>query len=332
MKKLITVSLLAAAGMMTAGFAQADEALAKAKNCMSCHNVDKKVVGPAYKEVAKKYAGQAGADKKLAETVVKGGKGNWGAVPMPPNKVTPEEADKRVARVFCTLYYSLEDYTSPGMYYEHDTRGNLKRFDKQFRQDHNGLHLRVGLEPEMLWLKPKAGEVRPYEGITEAFAYHIGQFESAREVWKQQGRSEKWIAQRMTGQETRNKLTDYWASHDIKPGTEFAILTNLIHQEWTGVSVKAHKAMKGLKEHNLRDHMSEAELIFTALAELSTRQIAEAEAATGMAENSRAAKQGGTIAKQVRNALEAKTGKPVVSGENFLPTDTVKTLKKGRKA
>ena len=94
MKKLITVSLLAAAGMMTAGFAQADEALAKAKNCMSCHNVDKKVVGPAYKEVAKKYAGQAGADKKLAETIVKGGKGNWGAVPMPPNKVTPEEADK----------------------------------------------------------------------------------------------------------------------------------------------------------------------------------------------------------------------------------------------
>ena len=75
---------------------EADEALAKAEKCMSCHNVDKKVVGPAYKEVAKKYAGQAGADKKLAETVVKGGKGNWGAVLMPPNKVTPEEADKLV--------------------------------------------------------------------------------------------------------------------------------------------------------------------------------------------------------------------------------------------
>lgn len=97
MKKLITVSLLAAAGMMTAGFAQADEALAKAKNCMSCHQVDKKVVGPSYKDVAKKYAGQAGADKTLAEKIIKGGKGNWGAVPMPPNpKVTPEEADKLV--------------------------------------------------------------------------------------------------------------------------------------------------------------------------------------------------------------------------------------------
>ena len=181
-------------------------------------------------------------------------------------------------------------------------------------------------EPIKRWLA-KVG----YERMQE-IADPARSLDRAREVWKQQGRSEKWIAQRMTGQETRNKLTDYWASHDIKPGTEFAILTNLIHQEWTGVSVKAHKAMKGLKEHNLRDHMSEAELIFTALAELSTRQIAEAEAATGMAENSRAARQGGTIAKQARNALEAKTGKPVVSGENFLPTDTVKTLKKGRKA
>ena len=181
-------------------------------------------------------------------------------------------------------------------------------------------------EPIKRWLA-KVG----YERMQE-IADPARSLDRAREVWKQQGRSEKWIAQRMTGQETRNKLTDYWASHDIKPGTEFAILTNLIHQEWTGVSVKAHKAMKGLKEHNLRDHISEAELIFTALAELSTRQIAEAEAATGMAENSRAAKQGGTIAKQARNALEAKTGKPVVSGENFLPTDTVKTLKKGRKA
>jgi hypothetical protein len=149
----------------------------------------------------------------------------------------------------------------------------------------------------------------------------------ARETWKKHGRSEKWIQQRMTGQETRNKpvlslaegLTDYWANHDIKQGEEFAILTNLIHQEWAGVSVKAHKTMKGLKTQNLRDHMSEAELIFTALAELSTRQIAETDEATGMAENAEAASKGGAIAKQARKALEAKTGKSVVSDENFLP-------------
>ena len=83
------------------------------------------------------------------------------------------------------------------------------------------------------------------------------------------------FTQRMTGQETRNKLTDYWAAHEVKQGQEFAILTNIIHQEWSGVSVKDHKDLKGLKSQNLRDHMSEAELIFTALAELSTRQIAE---------------------------------------------------------
>jgi cytochrome c len=93
--KLITVSLLAAAGILSAGVAQADEALAKAKNCMSCHNVDKKVVGPAYKEVAKKYT--AKDEAMLAEKVIKGGKGTWGAVPMPPNaSVKPEEAQKLV--------------------------------------------------------------------------------------------------------------------------------------------------------------------------------------------------------------------------------------------
>ena len=103
--------------------------------------------------------------------------------------------------------------------------------------------------------------------------------ELTRENWRKLGRSEKWITQRMTGQETRNKQTDYWASHEVKQGEEFAILTNLIHEEWSGVSGKEHKDLKGLENQNLRDHMSEAELIFTALAELSTRQIAETAAA-----------------------------------------------------
>ncbi len=181
-------------------------------------------------------------------------------------------------------------------------------------------------EPIKLWLA-KVGYERIQEIADPALSLN-----RARETWQKHGRSEKWIAQRMTGQETRNKLTDYWANHDIKQGDEFAILTNLIHQEWAGVSVKAHKTMKGLQDHNLRDHMSEAELIFTALAELSTRQIAEADEATGMAENSKAAKKGGAIAKQARTALEAKTGKSVVTGENFLPPGkVVKAIKKDGK-
>jgi len=140
----------------------------------------------------------------------------------------------------------------------------------------------------------------------------------ARENWQKLGRSEKWIQQRMTGQETRNKLTDYWKESGVEKTDEFALLTNIIHQEWTGLTVKNHKDLKGLKTQNLRDHMSEAELIFTALAELSTRQIAETEEAKGLIENAKASKQGGSIAKNARLELEAKTGKKVVTGENFL--------------
>ncbi len=130
------------------------------------------------------------------------------------------------------------------------------------------------------------------------------------------------------GQETRNKLTDYWGGHDIKQGKEFAILTNIIHQEWTGINIKDHKSLKELKTQNLRDHMSEAELIFTALAELSTRQIAETEEATGMVENTAAAKTGGGIAKKARKELETKTGKKVISKNNYLPPGNKKTIKK----
>jgi DNA-damage-inducible protein D len=168
-------------------------------------------------------------------------------------------------------------------------------------------------EPIKLWLA-KVGYERMQELADPALSLN-----RARATWQQHGRSDKWIQQRMTGQETRNKLTDYWSEHDIKAGQEFAILTNIIHQEWSGVSVKEHKTVKGLTSHNLRDHMSEAELIFTALAELSTRQIAETTNATGMPENAVAAKEGGGIAKQARKQLEGKTGKSVVSGANYLP-------------
>lgn len=140
----------------------------------------------------------------------------------------------------------------------------------------------------------------------------------ARDNWQRMGRSEKWIQQRMTGQETRNKLTDYWKENGVNEKNEFAFLTNIIHREWTGLTVKNHKDLKGLKSQNLRDHMNEAELLFTALAELSTRQIAEVEQAKGLNENASAGKKGGTIAKNARKELESKTGKSVVNGENFL--------------
>ncbi len=176
-------------------------------------------------------------------------------------------------------------------------------------------------EPFKQWLA-KVG----YERLQEIQDPSLS-MDRARENWKNKGRSEKWIQQRMTGQETRNKLTDYWKESGVTEKDEFALLTNIIHQEWTGLTVKKHKEIKGLKSQNLRDHMSEAELLFTALAELSTRQIAETTKAKGLNENKKASKKGGAIAKNARKELEAKTGKSVITEENFLPP---KKLKKNR--
>lgn len=168
-------------------------------------------------------------------------------------------------------------------------------------------------EPIKQWLA-KVG----YERIKE-IADPSTAIDRARDIYKQQGYSATWIQQRMTGQETRNKLTDYWKDHDITKSQEYAILTNIIHQEWSGLSVKEHKDLKGLKSQNLRDHMSEAELIFTALAELSTRQVAENTEATGMKENKNAAKIGGNIAKRAKDDFEERTGQKVVTSNNYLP-------------
>jgi prophage antirepressor-like protein len=100
-------------------------------------------------------------------------------------------------------------------------------------------------EPFKRWLA-KIGHERLEEMSDPALAIN-----RAREYWKKHGRSEKWIQQRMMGQETRNKLTDYWKTHDIKEGHEYAVLTNIIHEEWSGLSVKDHKDLKGLKSQNL---------------------------------------------------------------------------------
>lgn len=177
-------------------------------------------------------------------------------------------------------------------------------------------------EPVKQWLA-KVGYERMKEMADPSTA-----IDRARETYKKLGRSEKWIQQRMTGQETRNKLTDYWKDHEITEGEEYAILTNIIHQEWSGLSVKEHKNLKGLKSQNLRDHMSEAELIFTALAELSTRQVAESENATGMKENTNAAKIGGNIAKRAKEDFEERTGAKVVTDNNFLQTKQPKKIEK----
>ncbi len=173
-------------------------------------------------------------------------------------------------------------------------------------------------EPIKLWLA-KVGYERMQEMSDPELALN-----RSREYWQKQGRSSEWIQRRMSGQEIRNKLTDYWSDNEVQKGDEFAILTNIIHEEWSDLSVKNHKNLKGLKTQNLRDHLSEEELLFSALAEMSTRKIAEVEGAKGLEANKMPAKKGGAIAKNARLDLEAKIGKSVVTGKNFLPK-----LKKG---
>lgn len=173
-------------------------------------------------------------------------------------------------------------------------------------------------EPFKLWLA-KVG----YERIQET-ADPSKALDRARTHWKAQGRSQKWIQQRMMGQETRNKLTDYWQAHGVTKSDDFAMLTNVIHQEWSDLSVAQHKKLKGLAHENLREHMSEAELLFTALAELSTRQIAEKDQAEGVQENKVAGRKGGKLAKQARLQFEEATGTKVVTSKSSLPDFTPK--------
>lgn len=167
-------------------------------------------------------------------------------------------------------------------------------------------------EPFKRWLA-KVGYERIQETVDPERSINRG-----RTNWQRMGRSRKWIQQRMMGQEIRNKLTDYWQNNEVKEQDEYAILTNIIHQEWSDLTVKEHKNLKNLKTENLRDHMTDAELVFTALAELSTRQIAETTRAVGLEENKIPAKRGGGIAKDARVALEEKTGRRIVTGKNFL--------------
>ncbi|MFA6375796.1 MAG: Bro-N domain-containing protein [Candidatus Paceibacterota bacterium] len=167
-------------------------------------------------------------------------------------------------------------------------------------------------EPFKLWLA-KVGYERMQETVDPELA-----MARARKNWQMRGQSDKWIQQRMLSIEVRNKLTDYWADNGVEKVDEYAKLTNIIHSEWSGLTVKNHKDLKGLKQQNLRDHMTDAELIFTALAELSTRQIAQKDQAQGYGENKTAAHKGGKISGNARKQLEKQTGKKVVTKENFL--------------
>ncbi len=148
----------------------------------------------------------------------------------------------------------------------------------------------------------------------------------AMENYLKLGYSKEWINQRLKSIEVRKELTDEWEQRGIKKGQEFATLTDIITQAWSGHTVKQYKQHKGLKKENLRDNMTNLELVLNMLGEATTTEISKEKKPKNFAENKTIAKQGGTIAGNTRKAIEAKTGKKVVSNLNakLLRQGTVK--------
>jgi hypothetical protein len=149
----------------------------------------------------------------------------------------------------------------------------------------------------------------------------------AMKEYKALGYSDNWINQRLKSIEIRKELTDEWKKHGLKEGVQFATLTDIIYKTWAGKTAKEYKEFKGLKKENLRDNMTNKELVLNMLAELSTKEISESNNPQEFSDHIQNAVDGATIAKNARIELEHKTGKAIVSSLNArdgigLETDT----------
>jgi len=140
--------------------------------------------------------------------------------------------------------------------------------------------------------------------------------EQAMLDYKRLGYSDSWINQRLKSIEIRKELTDEWKKHGLQEGADFALLTDVIYKTWAGKTAKEYKQLKGLKKENLRDNMTNKELVMNMLAELSTKEISETVNPQSFTEHEDVAKRGGGVAKEARLKLEAETGKPVVTDKN----------------
>lgn len=140
--------------------------------------------------------------------------------------------------------------------------------------------------------------------------------EQAMTDYKRLGYSDNWINQRLKSIEIRKDLTDEWKRHGLEEGMQFATLTDIIYKTWAGKTAKEYKQFKGLKKENLRDNMTNKELVLNMLAELSTKEISEATAPETFGEHAEVARQGATVARNARLELEEKTGQPVVTSLN----------------
>ena len=179
-------------------------------------------------------------------------------------------------------------------------------------------------EPFKRWLA-KVG----YERVQEIEDPELGS-KRTRALYKAKGYSDDWVEKRMRGIAIREELTDEWKKRKVKEEQEYAILTAEIAKAAFGVTPDEHKQLKGLKRQNLRDHMSDLELIFSMLGEAATTEITRVDDAQGFDQNKRAAQKGGEVAGTARKDLEQKTGKRVVSSENYLTTSQNSKKIKGK--
>lgn len=178
-------------------------------------------------------------------------------------------------------------------------------------------------EPFKQWLA-KVGAER----IAEIENPELAQ-ERIRAIYKAKGYSDEWIAKRIRGIQVRDELTNEWKNRGVKEGKEYSILTAEISKATFGIIPSEYKKLKGLTKtsENLRDHMTDLELIFTMLGEASTTEIAKNKNAQGFIENHKAAKAGGNVAGNARKELEKKSGSKIVSKQNFKDLDNAKELK-----
>lgn len=167
-------------------------------------------------------------------------------------------------------------------------------------------------EPFKLWLA-EVGRERIDETIDPELA-----IDRALETYLKKGYSREWINQRLQAIQVRKELTDEWQNRGVKKGAEYVILTNEITRAWSGMNTREYKRFKGLKKENLRDNMSTTELVLNMLAETSTTDISKAEQPETFEENRQVARRGGNVAGIARKALEAETGKPVVTSMNAI--------------
>lgn len=174
-------------------------------------------------------------------------------------------------------------------------------------------------EPFKMWLA-QVGRERIEETIDPELA-----IDRAFETYRKKGYSTEWIQQRLLSIRIRNNLTDEWDKRGVQKGVEYAILTDEITKAWSGMKTREYKNLKGLKKENLRDNMSDLELVLTMLAEATTTELSKTTNPQNFQENVEVAKKGGNIAGDTRKAIEESTGKPVITSKNAAELNTVVT-------